>query len=135
MDQVQQIAGQPAPQLTSVAQATKAVVEEAKKGTPVNVREIFGNDDAKLNEFLARQAEAAGYTAEARSIRNRAAQPRNALMAGIEKLRQHRITLGDVTMFLVGGTGAWLIYEGLCYFFEWDLPRALSDRPTPSKRK
>ena len=138
MDQVAQIAGQPATQVFPNGPVLKAVVEGAVAGIPVtarpaNLQDIFGTDASQVNEFLARQCESSGYTAEAQKLRNRKA--RGMFMQRVEAVRQHRVTVGDVTTLVVAGAAAWLVYEGLTYYFEWDLPRVFSERPTAPKGK
>lgn len=84
-------------------------------------------------EFFAKQCEALGYHAEAAQLRGKSGKP--SIWDSVKQVGQHRITVSDVVVY-VGGAGLLVaLYEGLAYYFEWDVPRLFSERPTAAASK
>lgn len=125
----------------SVAQAASTAIKNgavavgpAPAQPPAGATVIQNFPKAMLdNEFFAKQAEALGYHAEAAQLRGKTGKP--SIWDSVKRVGQHRITVSDVVVY-VGGAGLLVaIYEGLAYYFEWDVPRIFSERPTAAASK
>lgn len=88
-------------------------------------------NDGGMREFYATIAETEGFHSQAANIRGKALD--TSLTAGFQRLMDHRITVKDVAIVVLGVGVVFLIWEGIA--FKFDLPRAgLFDPANPLAR-
>lgn len=105
----------------------------AEAGVPAGATAINLPKGLMDNEFFAKQAEALGYHDEAAQLRGKTGNP--SIWDSVKRVGQHRITVGDVVTYTLGAGLLVAVYEGLAYYFEWDVPRLFSERPTAAAMK